>query len=58
MPYLVAGPFPVAGVSPGGEVTDALLGDADVAHLVSVGHLVAVAPPTPTKAEQAIPKEK
>lgn len=50
MDYIVTGPFRVAGVEPGGTVTNEQLEGADINHLVDAGHLV---PNRPVKAEQA-----
>jgi len=44
MRYVVSGVFVVAGVEPGGELEEGVLGDANVAALIEAGHLSPVRP--------------
>lgn len=56
MEWTVTGPWTVAGVAPGGIVTDKQLEGTNVDHLVAVGHLTSTA--RPAKADKATdPKE-
>lgn len=51
MEWTVTGPFKIAGVPPGGIVTDQQLEGTDISHLVDTGHLTPTA--RPAKADKA-----
>lgn len=57
MEWTVTGPFPVAGINPGGTVTATQLEGADINHLVDTGHLTSTARPVKADKATETPKE-